>query len=120
MWLGWGSTPRRTRRCRVWSRSVSVRRTSYGRCAVVALGGVHLPTLIFSAKEAVFKAWYPLTRVWLGYQDAEIDLDVVARSFAVRLLSTARVEALARPVVFRGRFAFSDQHVFTVVTASAV
>jgi 4'-phosphopantetheinyl transferase EntD len=41
--------------------------------------------LIFSAKESVFKAWYPLARRWLGFEDAEVTLDP-AGTFAARLL----------------------------------
>src|SRR5262249_37853627 len=31
--------------------------------------GVHWPTLIFSAKESIYKAWFPLARRWLGFKD---------------------------------------------------
>lgn len=30
--------------------------------------------LLFCAKEATYKAWYPVTGQWLGFEDAEIDL----------------------------------------------
>ncbi|MEZ2121090.1 MULTISPECIES: 4'-phosphopantetheinyl transferase [unclassified Corynebacterium] len=30
--------------------------------------------LLFCAKEATYKAWFPLTRRWLGFDQAEIDL----------------------------------------------
>ena len=30
--------------------------------------------LLFCAKEATYKAWYPLTGRWLGFEDADIDL----------------------------------------------
>lgn len=30
--------------------------------------------LLFCAKEATYKAWYPLTHRWLGFDEAEIDL----------------------------------------------
>lgn len=30
--------------------------------------------LLFCAKEATYKAWFPLTRRWLGFEDAEITL----------------------------------------------
>lgn len=29
---------------------------------------------LFCAKEATFKAWYPLTRRWLGFLDAEVEI----------------------------------------------
>ena len=31
--------------------------------------------LLFSAKEAVYKAWYPLAERWLGFEDALIAID---------------------------------------------
>jgi len=34
---------------------------------------VHWDRLLFSAKESVYKAWYPLTSQWLGFSDATID-----------------------------------------------
>ncbi|GAA2092504.1 4'-phosphopantetheinyl transferase superfamily protein [Streptomyces albiaxialis] len=34
---------------------------------------VHWDRLLFSAKEAVYKAWFPLTGRWLGFPDAELD-----------------------------------------------
>lgn len=30
--------------------------------------------LLFSAKESTYKAWYPVTRRWLGFEDADITL----------------------------------------------
>jgi 4'-phosphopantetheinyl transferase EntD len=31
--------------------------------------------LLFSAKESVYKAWFPLTGRWLGFEDAELTID---------------------------------------------
>ncbi len=41
--------------------------------------------LLFCAKEAVFKAWSPMTGRWLGFTDAEVELDPDG-GFAARLL----------------------------------
>ena len=48
-------------------------------------GGDHLDAVLFSAKEAIFKAWYPLARRWLGFGDAELAIDV-SGTFTARLL----------------------------------
>ena len=48
-------------------------------------GGPHLDAVLFSAKEAIFKAWYPLTRRWLGFGDAELAIDG-SGTFTARLL----------------------------------
>lgn len=37
--------------------------------------GVHWDRLLFSAKEAVYKSWYPLTRSWLDFDEASIAFD---------------------------------------------
>ena len=33
---------------------------------------MHWDRLLFCAKEAVYKAWFPLTERWLGFEDAHI------------------------------------------------
>jgi 4'-phosphopantetheinyl transferase EntD len=38
--------------------------------------------LLFSAKESVFKAWYPLTREWLGFGNAVISVDAAHGTFS--------------------------------------
>jgi 4'-phosphopantetheinyl transferase EntD len=41
--------------------------------------------LLFSAKESVYKTWFPLTGRWLGFEDAELTLDPDG-TFAARIL----------------------------------
>jgi len=36
--------------------------------------GIPWDTLLFSAKEATYKAWYPLTGILLGHQSIDVDL----------------------------------------------
>lgn len=38
--------------------------------------GLHWDRILFCAKEATYKAWYPLTQRWLGFEDAHIVFDV--------------------------------------------
>lgn len=46
------------------------------------LGGLphnlHWDRILFCAKEATYKVWFPLTRRWLGFEDARITFDVDA------------------------------------------
>ncbi|MGH3456338.1 MAG: 4'-phosphopantetheinyl transferase family protein, partial [Nocardioidaceae bacterium] len=37
---------------------------------------MHWDRVVFCAKEAVYKAWFPLTRQWLGFSDVSIALGV--------------------------------------------
>jgi 4'-phosphopantetheinyl transferase EntD len=45
--------------------------------AMAALSaGMHWDRILFCAKEATYKAWFPLTKRWLGFEDAHITFDV--------------------------------------------
>src|SRR5262249_31233249 len=44
------------------------------------------PTVLFSAKEAIYKAWWPVHRRWLGYEDADVTVDLAAGTFTARIL----------------------------------
>jgi 4'-phosphopantetheinyl transferase EntD len=83
------------------------------------LRGVSIPALLFSAKESVYKAWFPVAGRWLGYQDAEIGFDPPTGRFAVSLLPSAPLLSEFPGLVFTGRFATTASHVFTLVTATA-
>jgi 4'-phosphopantetheinyl transferase EntD len=45
-------------------------------------------TMLFSAKEAVFKAVYPIARVWLGFADAELKWRSEREAFEARALKS--------------------------------
>lgn len=66
--------------------------------------GVDPGRLLFSAKEAVYKAWFPLTGRWLGFDDAEVSVDADARTFrAVLRVDSAPLRTFAgRWTVERG------------------
>jgi 4'-phosphopantetheinyl transferase EntD len=42
--------------------------------------------LLFSIKESVYKAWFPLAGRWLGFEDAQVAIDRENRLFTARLL----------------------------------
>jgi 4'-phosphopantetheinyl transferase EntD len=77
--------------------------------------GVSWDRLLFSAKESVYKAWFPLTRRWLDFAEASITVDPVARTFAARLLVDARTPG-GRPLTgFAGRWLARDGLVATMI-----
>jgi 4'-phosphopantetheinyl transferase EntD len=47
--------------------------------------------LLFSAKESVYKAWFPLTGRWLDFNDASVTVDPDAKSFAATLTAPGPV-----------------------------
>jgi len=51
--------------------------------------GTERLTMLFSAKEAVFKALYPIERVWLGFADAELKWRAEHGGFEARLIKSA-------------------------------
>jgi 4'-phosphopantetheinyl transferase EntD len=55
----------------------------------------HWDRLLFSAKESVYKAWFPLARRWLGFEDVSVSLDPDTRTFVARLLPSGPMPALA-------------------------
>jgi 4'-phosphopantetheinyl transferase EntD len=44
------------------------------RALAAARPGAHWDRLLFSAKESVYKAWFPLTGRWLDFEDAEVTI----------------------------------------------
>lgn len=75
----------------------------------------HMDRLLFSAKEAVYKAWFPLTRRWLGFEDAELFVDVNDATFRARLLVPGAVLDGERLTEFRGRWRVDGNLVLTTV-----
>src|SRR5205085_3369354 len=47
---------------------------------------VHWDRLLFSAKESVFQAWYPVARRWLRFEQADLTLDPAAAGLTARIL----------------------------------
>ncbi|HET9518575.1 MAG TPA: 4'-phosphopantetheinyl transferase superfamily protein, partial [Actinoplanes sp.] len=75
---------------------------------------VNWERLLFSAKEAVYKAWFPLTRRWLDFTEAHVTIDPAARRFDARLLVDADVDG--QPLTgFAGRFAVARGLIITAV-----
>jgi 4'-phosphopantetheinyl transferase EntD len=74
--------------------------------------------LLFSAKESVYKAWFPLTRQWLGFEDAVIGFDREAGTFEARLLRVAQLPDGAPIVGFTGRWLARDGLLLTAVAVA--
>jgi len=65
--------------------------------------GIHWDRMLFSAKESVYKAWFPLTKSWLGFEDATLSIDPQG-TFAARLLVPGPVLAGSEVRGFDGRW----------------
>jgi 4'-phosphopantetheinyl transferase EntD len=85
------------------------------RAALPADGdGVHTDRLLFSAKEAVYKAWYPLTGSWLGFEDVDMTVSHDG-TFHARLLVPGPVLDGSPLTEFRGRWRVDGDVVATAV-----
>jgi 4'-phosphopantetheinyl transferase EntD len=80
-------------------------------CSARAGDGVPWEAVVFSAKESVFKAWFPLTGRWLDYLDADIELDPDGGTFRVLALRSAA--GRPAPADYRGRFLVTADLILT-------
>lgn len=93
--------------------------------------GLRVDRLLFTAKEATYKAWFPLTRRWLGFEDAEIRFEVSdiahgdtgprsSGTFRSRILvDTGVVDGGAPLEELRGRWIVDAGFVVAAVTVPA-
>jgi 4'-phosphopantetheinyl transferase EntD len=76
----------------------------------------HWGRLLFSAKETIYKAWYPLTGRWLGFEDVRLTIDPAGTFAAELLIDGARKEVEPSPAELRGRFLLARGLIATAVT----
>ena len=89
--------------------------------------GICWDRLLFSAKESVYKAWFPLTRRWLGFEEADIVLRPDGTFVAELLVSEEKLEmrpdavptgasgSAAVPRELRGRWLVADGLLATAI-----
>jgi enterobactin synthetase component D / holo-[acyl-carrier protein] synthase len=75
--------------------------------------------LLFSAKESVFKTWYPLTGRELGFEEAEIELGASAGTFTARLLVEGPVVGDRRVDGFTGSWLVRNGLIVTTIVQPA-
>jgi 4'-phosphopantetheinyl transferase EntD len=74
--------------------------------------------VLFSAKESVYKAWFPLTEKWLGFNDARIVLQPDENTFSVSLLVEPPLVRGVPLTGFEGRYLVRDGLVATAIAVS--
>jgi 4'-phosphopantetheinyl transferase EntD len=94
--------------------SLPAERAMLGELSAAA-PGVSWERLLFSAKESVYKAWFPLARRWLGFEDAEITIGTDG-TFGARLLVPGGPMC---PAGFTGRWLERNGLVVTAITTPA-
>jgi 4'-phosphopantetheinyl transferase EntD len=82
-------------------------------------GGLHWDRILFCAKEATYKAWFPLTRRWLGFDDAHITFDVDGSGTTGRFTSAILIDPAAKtgpPLTdLRGRWSVTEGLALTAI-----
>ncbi|MFI0479440.1 4'-phosphopantetheinyl transferase [Actinomadura sp. 9N215] len=76
--------------------------------------------LLFSAKESVYKAWFPLARRWLGFESAGIVIDPNAGTFTARLLVPGPILNGSSLRLLHGRWLAEKGLLVTTVVVPAI
>ncbi len=81
--------------------------------------GLHWDRILFCAKEATYKAWYPLTHRWLGFEDAHITFGVdgtgAAGTFRSQILVDPAAEHGPPLTALDGRWSVRDGVTLTAI-----
>lgn len=80
--------------------------------------GIHWDRLLFSAKESVYKAWFPLAEAWLGFEDATLTIDPDGGTFSARLLVPGPAVGGSPIAGFEGRWLVRDGLVLTAIAVA--
>jgi 4'-phosphopantetheinyl transferase EntD len=84
-----------------------------------AASGRQWDRMLFSAKESVYKAWFPLTGRWLGFEDAAVTIDPIDGTFTARLLVPGPAVNGARLSAFAGRWLVEADLIVTAIAVPA-
>jgi 4'-phosphopantetheinyl transferase EntD len=76
--------------------------------------GVHWDRILFSAKESVYKTWFPLTGRWLGFEEAFLTPGPDG-TFRAQLLVPGPMVDGVTVSEFHGRWAVRGEHVVTAI-----
>ena len=72
------------------------------------------PCVVFSAKEALYKAWYPIAKRWLDFHEVAVRLDVTRGRFEAEMLVDA-LPSTWRCALVEGRFSLDRDRVRATV-----
>ena len=78
--------------------------------------GIHWDRVLFSVKESIYKAWFPIAGKWLGFKDVLVSFDPSSRRFRARLLVSGPVVKGRTLTHFSGRYVIVAGRVLTAVS----
>jgi 4'-phosphopantetheinyl transferase EntD len=73
----------------VWERVV----TDSEAAQLERLPAGHWGRLLFSAKESIFKAWFPLTHQWIDFADVDVRFELLEETFSARAVGKAALSS---------------------------
>jgi len=76
--------------------------------------------LLFCVKESIYKAWFPLTETWLGFEDAVVTIDPERGRFSARLLVPTPADAGRDLSHLTGRWSARDGLLLAAVTVPVI
>jgi 4'-phosphopantetheinyl transferase EntD len=89
------------------------------RQLAAASPGTGWDRLLFCAKEAVYKAWFPLTGRWLGFADADITISATDGTFSAHLQVPGPVVNGSPITGFTGSWLASDDLILAAIALPA-
>jgi 4'-phosphopantetheinyl transferase EntD len=96
---------------KLWSHIASAREIAWFRAAGSEQAAARRATLLFSAKEAFYKAQYCVSQTFVGFHEVELDFDE-GGGFVVSVVSDI-ASSFARGSTFAGRYLELPDHVVT-------
>jgi 4'-phosphopantetheinyl transferase EntD len=81
--------------------------------------GVNWDRLLFCAKEAVYKAWFPITGRWLDFKEASVTFDPAEGAFTAAILVPGAVVGDRKITSFTGRWLAARNLLATAITVPA-
>jgi 4'-phosphopantetheinyl transferase EntD len=81
--------------------------------------GASWDRLLFSIKESVYKAWFPLADRWLGFEDATVTIDPAECTFSARLLVSGPRYGECELTGFSGRWTIAEGVILTAIAVPA-
>ncbi len=74
---------------------------------------ISVERLLFCAKEAIYKVWFPVAGCWLGYHDASVEFDLTSQTFEATILIDGPIDVVS------GRFGVAGGIIATAIELPA-
>jgi 4'-phosphopantetheinyl transferase EntD len=81
--------------------------------------GISWDRLLFSAKESVYKTWFPLAQRWLGFESADVRIDAEQGTFSAQLLVPGPLVNGSPLSVLHGRWVADHGFLVTAIVLPA-